>query len=141
MSLERIYLKDLSFESPGAPLAFTQSWQPKVHMDINTRTEKLGEERHEVVLTITANVKDEADAQMLIVEVQQAGIFSVRGAQPAMLAKVLGVACPNMLFPYVRETIDSVAVRGTFRPLMLPPVDFEVLYEQAMADPGDATRH
>jgi preprotein translocase subunit SecB len=129
--MQRIYIKDLSFESPQAPSVFTKDWQPKMSVDLNTKSSPLGEDNYEVVLTVTVTATLDDETAFLI-EVQQAGIFMVRGIEGEDLRRVLATMCPNMLFPYVRETIDSVANRGTFPTLMLAPVNFDALFMQAM---------
>ena len=145
-AVQRIYSKDLSFESPATPDVFRQQWQPKVNVDLNTKTDKIDEEgTHEVVLTITITAKrDEPTA--FLVEVQQAGIFTVGGFSEEDLRRILGTAAPNILFPYARETIDSLVVKGGFPPIMLAPVNFEGLYQQALEqqaqqDSGEAATH
>ena len=132
LRIERIYLKDASFESPGAPSIFTEQFQPEMQVDINTGVNSLGDNRHEVVLRATVTAKRSEDKHAYIVEVQQAGIFVVEGAEGNALRQVLGVACPNALFPYLRETLDGMVTKGGFPPLHLAPVNFEMLYAQAM---------
>lgn len=134
----RIYLKDLSFESPQAPDLFAVTWQPKVHLDLNTRSQHKGEDRYEVVLTMTLKASTPEDRAAYIVEVQQAGLFQIANLPPEHLAQTLGTLCPAILFPYARETIDSLVVKGTFAPVMLAPVNFDVLYAQAMKQKADA---
>ena len=129
--MQRIYIKDLSFESPQAPSVFTKDWQPKMSVDLNTKSSPLGEDNYEVVLTVTVTATLDDETAFLI-EVQQAGIFMVRGIEGEDLRRVLATMCPNMLFPYVRETIDSVVNRGTFPALMLAPVNFDALFMQAL---------
>ena len=132
IALERFYLKDLSFESPRSPDVFREPWQPNTNVDINTKAQPLGDDRYEVVLTVTAQAKNASGKTAVIVEIQQAGIFRVKGLDPARLQRVLATFCPNLLFPYARETLDSVMVRGTFPAAMLAPVNFDALYEQAL---------
>jgi len=131
-ALERIYVKDLSFESPRAPDVFREPWQPQIQLDINTRTSGLGDERFEVVLTVTANAKSPAGQTQMIVEVQQAGVFRIRGLTEDRLRRVLATHCPGILFPYVRESIDGLVVKGGFPPLMLAPVNFDAMFEEAV---------
>jgi preprotein translocase subunit SecB len=130
-ALQRIYLKDLSFESPMSPDIFTQDWQPKMNVDLNTRSTSVGEDSYEVVLTITITATIE-DKTAMLVELQQAGIFLVRGLEGDQLRRVLATVCPNTLFPYAREAIDSIASRGTFPPVMMAPVNFDALFMQAV---------
>ena len=132
-SLQRIYTKDLSFESPTSPAVFRQQWQPKVSVDINTKSDKVDEEgNYEVVLTITVTAKLEEETAFLV-EVQQAGIFFVQGIEGENLRAVLSTAAPNILFPYLRESIDNIVVKGGFPPVQLAPVNFDALYQQALA--------
>ncbi len=133
LRIERLYLKDASFESPGTPSIFAQQqWRPKTQVDINTRANSLGDSRHEVVLTTTVTSTREEGKVAFVAEVQYAGIFVVEGASDAELQQVLGIACPNALFPYVRENLDNLVVRGGFPALHMAPVNFEVLFNQAL---------
>jgi preprotein translocase subunit SecB len=130
--MQRIYNKDLSFESPSTPGVFKKQWQPKVNVDLNTRSNTIDEQgTYEVVLSITLTAKIDEETAFLV-EVQQAGIFSIVGFDEDQLRRVLGTAAPNILFPYARENIDSLVVKGGFPPVMLAPVNFEALYEQAL---------
>ena len=137
IQVERIYLKDLSFEAPQAPDVFRGEWKPDVQLDINTRANRLDGSRFEVVLTATLSARLDAvgggePRTGLIVEVQQAGVFLVEGVEGAPLQQILAMACPDILFPYVRETVDNIVVKGTFPPFMLAPVDFAALYREAL---------
>lgn len=133
-TLQRIYTKDLSFESPGTPEVFRKAWKPKVNVDLNTKSNRIDEDgNYEVVVTVTLTTKVEEETAFLV-EVQQAGIFTVRGFEGETLRQVLATACPNVLFPYARETIDNLCVKGGFPPVMLAPVNFEGLYQQALAN-------
>ncbi|MEP4148908.1 MAG: protein-export chaperone SecB [Halioglobus sp.] len=132
-AMQRIYTKDISFESPATPDVFKKQWQPAVNVDLNTKSDKIDDTGNfEVVLsiTITAKVDDEI---AFLVEVQQAGIFLITGIEGEDLRRVLGTAAPNILFPYARESIDSLCVKGGFPPVMLAPVNFDALYQQALA--------
>tara|TARA_B110000503_G_scaffold104677_1_gene156148 strand:+ start:9687 stop:10181 length:495 start_codon:yes stop_codon:yes gene_type:complete len=132
-SVQRIYTKDLSFESPSTPAVFKKQWQPKVSVDLNTKSSPIdGEGNFEVVLSITITAKIEDETAFLI-EVQQAGTFFIKGLGDDDLRRVLGTVAPNVLFPYARETIDSLCVKGAFPALMLSPVNFEAVYQQALA--------
>ena len=129
-SLQRIYVKDLSFESPKSPAVFQTQWNPKVNLDLNTRHTQLQDGIHEVVLSLSATVTNGEDEVTFIAEVQQAGIFAISGLDDAAMRHTLGAFCPNILFPYAREAIDSLVGRGSFPPLMLSPVNFDALYAQ-----------
>lgn len=130
-ALQRLYIKDLSFEAPMGASVFTGQWKPQIKVDLNTRNDKLGDDLFEVVLSITVTATTEDNTAFLI-EVQQAGLFLIKGVDGEQLRQVLAIMCPNILFPYARETIDSLAVRGSFPALMLQPVNFEALYRQAV---------
>ena len=130
-SLQRIYVRDLSFEAPKSPEIFRQEWTPSVSMDLNTRQKALEGDFHEVVLTLSVTVKN-GEETAFIAEVQQAGIFLIKGLDAASMSHTLGAFCPNILFPYARETLDSLVVRGSFPALMLAPVNFDALYAQEL---------
>lgn len=129
--LQRIYVKDMSFESPAAPGLFMKEWKPAMNVDLNTKSGLVRDDDYEVVLTITITAKV-ADETAYLVEVQQAGIFHIVGIEGDDLRRVLATVCPNMLFPYARETIDGVVTKGTFPALMLAPVNFDALFQQAL---------
>ena len=132
--IERLFLKDSSFESPNSPEVFIKQWRPEIKVDINTRANSLGEDLQEVILTATITATLEDEMVGFIVEVQQAGIFLIQGAEPAQLSQIIGIACPNTLFPYLRESIDNLVVKGGFPALQLAQVNFEALYVQAMQE-------
>ncbi len=139
-SVQRIYIKDVSFESPATPGVFKKQWQPKVNVDLNTRSSAIDEEGNfEVVLAITITAKIEEETAFLI-EVQQAGIFYIRGFEGDDLRRILGTAAPNVLFPYAREMIDSLCIKGAFPAIMLAPVNFEMVYQQALAQAQNAAK-
>ncbi|AYN93030.1 MULTISPECIES: protein-export chaperone SecB [Pseudomonas] len=131
-SLQRIYIRDLSFEAPKSPDIFRQDWQPNVNLDLSTRQKALNEDFYEVVLTLTVTVKNGEDTAF-VAEVQQAGIFLIKGLDASSMSHALGAFCPNILFPYARETLDSMVVRGSFPALMLSPVNFDALYAQELS--------
>jgi preprotein translocase subunit SecB len=144
-AMQRIYNKDLSFESPSTPEVFKKQWQPQVNVDLNTKSDKIDEQGNfEVVLTITITAKIEEETAFLI-EVQQAGIFFIAGFEGEELRRILATAAPNILFPYARECIDAICVKGGFPPIMLAPVNFDALYQQALAqsapEAGEAATH
>ncbi|WP_434357232.1 protein-export chaperone SecB [Parasalinivibrio latis] len=138
-NIQRIYLKDVSFEAPNSPDIFQKEWNPDVKLDLDTKSRELAESVYEVILRLTVTVKNEDDSAFLC-EVQQAGIFSVEGMEAGQLAHCLGAFCPNILFPYARETISSLVVKGTFPQLNLAPVNFDALfmnYLQQQAEQGE----
>ncbi len=125
--IQRVYLKDVSFEAPNSPDIFQKEWNPDVKLDLDTQSLELAENVYEVVLRLTTTVKNEEENAFLC-EVQQAGIFSVEGMDGNQLAHCLGAFCPNILFPYARETISSLVVKGTFPQLNLAPINFDALF-------------
>lgn len=129
-ALQRIYLKDSSFESPRAPGVFQGKWEPKITFNLNSKSAKVGEGLFEVVLVVSVEAKLE-DKAAFLVEVQQAGIFAATGLADSDLEHVMAVVCPNILFPYARETVDSLIVKGSFPPVNLAPVNFDALYLQS----------
>ncbi|GAA5525278.1 protein-export protein SecB [Microbulbifer aestuariivivens] len=131
-AMQRIYLKDLSFETPMGAEVFRKEWKPQVNQELNTKTSKIDEDLYEVALTLTITVKLEDEAAFLV-EVQQAGLFTVKGLEGQQLAQVLNTACPQILFPYAREVVDSAVTKGSFPALMLPPINFDALFAAALA--------
>ncbi|MEI8632215.1 protein-export chaperone SecB [Vibrio sp. PP-XX7] len=139
-AIQRIYLKDVSFEAPSSPNIFQQDWNPNVNLDLDTQNSELAEGVYEVILRLTVTAKNENETAFLC-EVQQAGIFSAANMEAGQLAHCLGAFCPNILFPYARETIASLVVKGTFPQLNLAPVNFDALfmnYLQQQAEQGEA---
>ena len=136
--LRKVYVKDMSFESPMSPSIFTQeNAAPSIDVQLNVGHESLGNNVYESVLTVTVNGKlQEKDA--FLAEVQQAGVYEIAGINPeSRLAAVLEVACPNMLFPFAREAINELVVRGGFPQLLLSPVNFESLYRRKAQSKAD----
>ena len=128
--IDRIYLRDLSFESPQAPVVFTSEWKPQFQIELNSRASRLEDGRFEVVLMLNLEAKS-GESTLFMVELQQAGIFRIEETDEEKRRVVLGVACPDVLFPYARETVDTLLVKGTFPPFMLAPVNFDTLYAEA----------
>jgi preprotein translocase subunit SecB len=127
--IQRLYIKDLSFEAPNTPAVFQQQWHPELALDIQTANTKLENNTYEVVLHVTATVKNENQVAFLA-EAKQAGIFSIQGAEGPQLDHLLGSFCPNILFPYVREAITSEVIRASFPQLVLAPINFDAIYFQ-----------
>lgn len=130
--IQKTYIKDLSFETPMGVKVFTQNFQPQIQMDVNTRGAKVADNQHEIVLTLTITAKLEEETAFII-EIQQAGLFAVSGFPEAQMKHVLGAVCPNFLFPYAREAVDNLSVKGGFPPLQLAPIDFDGLFRQQQA--------
>lgn len=133
LGIKRVYVKDVSFEVPLGVEAFARQWQPRVNQDISTTVHKLADDQYEVVLGITISVQEEEQV-LCLAEVQQAGIFFIQGLEGQQLAQVLNTHCPGILFPYARELIDNLVVRGTFPALMLPPVNFDAMFQKALVE-------
>lgn len=136
--LERIYLKDASFESPHSPEVFGNRGNPEFQLDINSRTTALGQDRIEVVLAVTLRARTEQGKTAFIAEVHHAGVFQISGFDVPTTQRIVGTFCPGTLFPYVRETIDSLVVRGGFPAVNLAPVNFEALFAEALRKQGAA---
>jgi preprotein translocase subunit SecB len=131
-AIQRIYTKDLSFESPNAPAVFRQDWTPEVNVGLQTTVNQLDENNYEVVLTVNVEAKQEDNTQYMV-EIQQAGIFLARDIPQEQLGPLLGIGAPNALFAYAREAISDLTTRGTFPPFVLQPVNFEAMYAQQIA--------
>lgn len=127
--IQKIYIKDLSFESPNAPEMFTESLQPKIDFDLQTEAKKLTDDFFDVTLQVTATAKHNEKTAFLV-EVKQAGIFNITGFPDDQLSHMLASFCPNILFPYARESVSDLVTRGGFPPLLLAPVNFDALYAQ-----------
>jgi len=131
-SIEKIYVKDLSLENPGAPLSFRQQEAPQVEVGLRTSGDQIEPDIYESVLTITLTAKT-GDKTLFLVEASQAGIFTIRGVPPNQIQGVLAVACPTVIFPYIRETLADAVTRAGFPPVHLAPINFEALYAQQLA--------
>ncbi len=137
-SIQKLYIKDISFESPGTPEIFQFShWEPQIELNLNNSNKQMSEGVFEVILNITATVKNN-DKTAFLVEVQQAGIFQIAGFNEQDTKYILGSQCMNILFPYAREVVSDLTNRGGFPPLLLNPVNFDALYAQAVNEQKDA---
>ncbi len=131
-AIQKIYTKDISFETPNSPAIFSETeWTPEMNVQLNSRAAKINDGIHEVVLTVTVTAK-QSDKTAFLVEVQQAGIFQAEGIEGPQFNHLLGSFCPNILFPYAREAISDLVARGGFPQLLLAPVNFDALYNQHM---------
>lgn len=143
-NIAKIYLKDVSFEAPGAPEIFTAGeWKPEVQVELNTQAKKIKPTDFEVVLTVTVTAKL-GEQTAYLCEVHQAGIFQLSGFEDQQLGGVLGAYCPAVLFPYAREAVSDLVAKGGFPQMLLGPVNFDALYAQQMqkqqnqqAQPGE----
>ena len=146
LSIGKIYLKDFSFESPQAPEVFRQTeWNPKTDLNLRSSHTAVADDQHEIVLTITVEAKAE-DKTVFLVELQQAGMFEVVGYEGEELKAIIGSFCPNILFPYARESIASLVQKGGFPEFILQPINFDALYLQAQQqaaakEAGEAETH
>ncbi len=129
-SIEKLYVKDLSLEVPHAPQVFLENTDPNVDMRVATESQKLEDEFYEVSVTVTVTAKLADERVMFLNEVTQSGIFRLAGIPDEDVQLLLAVACPNILFPYARETISSTITRAGFPPVLLAPINFEALYQQ-----------
>ena len=129
--IEKIYVKDLSLEIPHAPQVFAEQVQPQIDVHIESGESRFAEGYYEVTLSVTVTAKI-GERTLFLAEAMQAGIFALRNVPEADLGPLLGIACPTVLFPYLRETISDLVTRGGFPPLLLSPISFEQLYLQRM---------
>ena len=127
-SIEKVYVKDLSLEIPNAPQVFLERETPQVDIQLHHNSSSVEEGVYQTTLTVTVTAKVK-DKTMFLVEAAQAGIFVVRNVPAQDLEAVLAIACPNILFPYVREVISDVVVRAGFPPVVLSPVNFEAIFQ------------
>lgn len=142
-AIEKIYLKDASVEVPNAPQIYLSRETPQVDVQIHTQGGSVDEGIYEVVVTVTVTAKVEGEKTMFLVEAGQAGVFTLRNIPQSDMEPILGITCPNILFPYVREVVSDLVSRAGFPPVILSPVNFEAMYAQnhAQADEGAGTTH
>lgn len=131
LALERIYVKDMSLEVPGADV-FTREWQPELDINLSSSAEKLDDEHYQIVLTVNVTANN-GGTTAFIAEVHQAGIFMLQNIPEDQLSAILGAYCPNVLFPYAREVVSDIVTRGSFPQLLLAPVNFDQAYQETMA--------
>lgn len=128
-SIEKLYVKDLSLEVPNGPKVFLERETPQVNVQLRTNGEVVDEGVYEVTLTVTVSAKLPNDKTLFMVEVAQSGIFQIRNIPEGDLEPVMMIGCPNILFPYARETVSDAVTRAGFQPVILAPVNFEGLYQ------------
>lgn len=134
INLQRIYIKDLSFESPNSPEVFTEKWDPKMTFELNVHSKPLKEaDTYEVILDLLVHVNNQ-DKPAFLIDVKQAGVFQVKHAQPEQLDHILKSFCPQILYPYAREAVSDLAARGSFPQLLLAPIYFDGLYMKEKMD-------
>jgi preprotein translocase subunit SecB len=130
-AIQKIFLKDISFETPSGVEAFKKTWAPQVQQDLNIQVNNLEDNLFEVILLLTITAKIDEKVVFLI-EVKQAGIFGISGLDGIQLAHAINTLCPQILFPYARELIDSTLLKGGFPPMMLAPINFDAVFAQAV---------
>ena len=131
LAISKIYVKDFSFESPQSPtISKTGEWKPQTNLNLRSTHNAIENNSHEVVLTITIEAK-EGDKTLFLVELHQAGIFEIAGYGGDELATIVGSFCPNILFPYARESIATMVQKGGFPEFVLQPINFDALFMQA----------
>lgn len=131
LSLQKVYIKDASFEVPGAPHIFQEQGQPQIQLNLQQQVGTLADNVYEVVLTVTVTCKL-AEKTAYLAEVQQAGVFGVAGFDQANREMVLATFCPNVLFPYARTAVSNMIQDGGFPPFLMQPINFESLYAEQM---------
>jgi len=136
LAIQKIYTKDISFESPNSPFGFQDEWKPEVSVDINTDGQTLENNNFEVILKVTITAKNN-DKTAFLVEVQQAGVFQLTGFDDEQQAFILGSYCPGTLFPYARQVISNLVTDGGYPPVILAPVNFEALYQEHLKQKQD----
>lgn len=138
-ALQRVYLKDVSFEAPNSPQVFTKEWKPEVKLDLNTGAKKLDDTHYEVSIKVTVTATN-ADDTAFLVEVDQAGLFVLANIPEDQIRPMLATVCPNILFPYLRENIDNLVIKGGFPALVLAHINFDALYQQRLAQEAEEAK-
>jgi len=129
--IQKLYIKDASFESPNTPNVFKGAeWNPKTDLNLSSTHVPHEDDTHEVILTITVEAKDE-DNVIFLVELKQAGLFQITGYEKEELETIIGIFCPNTLFPYAREAIANIITKGGFPEFLLQPINFDALYKES----------
>jgi len=137
-AIQKLYLKDVSFESPNSPKAFTDGdWQPQINVQINSSNQVIADDTYEVVLEVTVTAKHNEKTAFLC-EIKQAGIFTISGFPQENLGGMVGAFCPETLFPYAREAVSELISKGGFPQLLLAPVNFNALYTQQLQQQQEA---
>ena len=136
-TVEKFYVKDLSVEVPNAPAIFMERESPQMDVNLSTASQSIGENLYQTSITVTVTAKT-SDKTMFLVECSQVGIFRIQNVPADQLPMVLGIGCPNIVFPYLRETISDVVIRAGFPPVLLNPVNFEAIYQQQLAQQAPA---
>lgn len=137
-NIEKLYVKDLSVEVPNAPAIFLERENPQIDVNLSTANAVIDDHLYQASITVTVTAKT-GDKTMFLVECSQVGIFRIQNVPEDQLPMVLGIGCPNIVFPYLRETISDVVIRAGFPPVLLNPVNFEAIYQQQLGQPADAS--
>ncbi len=132
--IERVYIKDISFEAPNSPAIFTQDWEPDTSLNLNTQVNVLGDDHYEVELHLNVTVKGKDGKTAFLVEAIQAGAFLIKGYEADQLNHLLASYCPGQLFPYAREVISNLVSKGSFPEMHLSPINFDALYAKNIAE-------
>ena len=127
--VQRLYTKDISFEAPNTPQLFQENWSPEIKVGLGSEVNKVNEELLELVLKVSVEAKHE-DKTVFLVEIQQAGLFAIQGFSEQEADALMGVAAPNVLFPFAREVVSDLVTRGSFPQFVLQPLNFEAIYAQ-----------
>lgn len=131
--IQRIYIKDVSFESPNTPAVFAEEWKPETNLQMNSEAKPAGENYYEVVLQLTVTVKSQEKTAFLV-EIAQAGIFEIAGYSKDEMNHLLAAYCPSVLFPYAREAVAGLVSKGSFPEMHLSPINFDALYAQRIEE-------
>lgn len=137
-SIEKLYVKDMSLEVPGAPQIFLEREAPQVNVQLRTEGSNVDEGIYEITLTVTVTATIGEERTLFLVEVAQAGIFQIRNVPEEELEPVMMIGCPNILFPYAREAVSDAVTRAGFQPVLLSPVNFEALYQSQRQQQSEA---
>lgn len=137
-AIQKIYLKDASFETPNTPAIFQKKWEPEVSLQLSNSAVTLGEDIHEIIITVTITAKLGEETAYLC-EIKQAGIFAIKGYSEQDMGAMAGSYCPNILFPYAREAVSDLVVKGGFPQMLLAPVNFDALYQQHLQQQSKET--
>jgi len=135
--IQKIYIKDVSFETPNSPVIFTQKWEPKVEVNLGSNAQSLENSLYEISLTVTVTVKLE-DKTAYLAELTQSGVFTISGFEEHEMGPMIGSYCPTILFPFAREAISDLVIKGGFPPMQLAPVNFDALYLQHLQQQQNA---
>lgn len=140
-SIEKIYVKDISLEAPHTPNIFLEQGQSEIDMQLDSAARHIDKDFYECVITVTATATLPDKRVLFLVEVKQAGVFRISDVPQEDMEPILGIACPNILFPYARESVSNIVTRAGFMPVLLSPVNFEALYlqrQQQLASEADS---